>query len=102
MAVGTQSENAITFGTTVALQIKAGGKAAEITMDVSVTPESIMAAAGTDARTFPLIIFLHLKNILEQSGNKIYHHEYIVEGAKPLEVNGRGVLQNSPPDLFIK
>jgi hypothetical protein len=52
-------------------------------MNVSVTPESIMAAAGTNARPFPLIIFLQLKNILEQSGNKIYHQITLVKGQNP-------------------
>jgi hypothetical protein len=52
-------------------------------MDVSVTPESIMAAAGTNAWSFPLIIFPQLKNILEQSGNKIYHQNTLLKGQNP-------------------
>jgi hypothetical protein len=57
MSVGTQSEDTITRGTTITLQIKAGRIATEVTLDIAVAPEAVMTTARTNGRTFPRIIF---------------------------------------------
>ena len=80
MAVGTQGEDTITGGATIALQIKAGRKATEVALSVAVPPETIMAAAGTLTWRHPWIILASRKNLLEQSGNKIYHEVTLVVG----------------------
>lgn len=71
MTVRAQSEHTMTRGTTVALQIKTGRKSMEITLDITVAPETIMAASGTNTRTFPRIIFTQIKNYLDLDSNKI-------------------------------
>jgi hypothetical protein len=80
MTVRAKGEDTITCRATVTLQKKTGRKVTEITMDISVAPETIMAAAGTNSWSFPRIIFAKLKNILEQSGNKIYHQNTLLWG----------------------
>ena len=80
MAVGTQGEDAITGGATIALQIKAGRKTTEVALGVPVPPETIMPAAGTLTWSHPGIILASRKNLLEQNGNKIYHEVTLVVG----------------------
>ena len=83
MTVRAQSKDTITCGAAVTLEKKAGRKAAEVAVDVSMTPETIMATAGTSTWSLPLIFFPQLKNILEQSGNKIYHQNTLLKGKNP-------------------
>ena len=71
MAVRTQGEHTITLGTTVALQINKGRKSPEIALNITVAPESIMTASGTNTRPFPRIIFTQIKNYLDLDSNKI-------------------------------
>ncbi len=73
MAVGTQGEDTITGGATIALQVKAGRKTMKVALGVAVPPETIMPAAGALTWPHPGIILARSKNLLEQSGNKIYH-----------------------------
>jgi hypothetical protein len=80
MAVGTQGEDTITGGATIALQIKAGRETTEVALGVAVPPETIMPAAGTLTWPHPGIFFARSKNLLEQSGNKIYHEVTLVVG----------------------
>ena len=80
MAVGTQGEDAITGGATIALQIKAGRKTTEVALGVPVPPETIMSAAGAFTWPHPWIILASRKNLLEQNGNKIYHEVTLVVG----------------------
>jgi hypothetical protein len=93
ITVGTKSEYAMTRGTTVALQIKTGRVSTEVTLDITVAPETIMPAAGTYTRPFPGIILAQSKNLLEQNGNKIYHDITNVAGVSPPVVNGWRVLR---------
>ena len=80
MAVRTKSEDTITCRATIALQIKAGRKATEVALGISVTPETIMPAAGTLTWSHPGIILASRKNLLEQNGNKIYHQRTLLRG----------------------
>ena len=80
MAVGTQGEDTMACGATIALQIKAGRKTTEVALGVAVPPETIMPAAWTYNWSHPRIFFPKLKNILEQNGNKIYHQRTLLRG----------------------
>jgi len=100
MTVGTKGEYAMTGGTTVALQVKAGRVSPEVAPDITVAPETIMPAAGTCTRPLPGIILAQNKNLLEQNGNKIYHHITIVVGVSLPVVTGGEFRENSPPPLF--
>ena len=71
MAVRAQGEHTMTLGTTVALQINKGRKSPEIALNITVAPEAIMTASGTNARPFPRIIFTQIKNYLDLDSNKI-------------------------------
>jgi len=71
MAVRTHGEHTMTFGTTVALQINERRKSPEITLNITMAPETIMAASRTNTRTFPRIIFTQIKNYLDLYSNKI-------------------------------
>jgi hypothetical protein len=84
MAVGTQGEDTMACGATIALQIKAGRKTTEVALGVAVPPETIMPAAGTLTWPHPGIILARRKNLLEQIGNKIYHEvTFVVGGNTP-------------------
>src|SRR3990172_12984811 len=92
----------MTCGTTITLQKKAGRKSTEIATGVTVTPKTIMPAAWTFNWSNPWIFFPHLKNILDQSGNKIYHKNTHRCGGNTTVVNGRGVLRKLPARSILK
>jgi len=83
MAVGTQGEDTITGGATIALQIKARRKTTEVALGIAVPPKTIMPAAGTFTWPHPGIILARSKNLLELSGNKIYHQGTLFVGVIP-------------------
>lgn len=90
MAVGTQGEDTITGGATIALQIKAGRKTTEVALSVAVPPETVMPTTGTLTWPHPGVILTRSKNLLEQSGNKIYHDVTLVVGGNPPGGNWAG------------
>jgi hypothetical protein len=73
VGIWTQGGDAAAVGTPIAFEIQAAGKAAEVSCCKAMTPDLVMAACGADLGLHPRIIFALLKNILELSGDKIYH-----------------------------
>jgi len=82
VAIGAKGNDATAVGTSIALEIKALRKPAEVPGGKAVPPDLVAAALGTDLGPHPRIILALLKNILEQDGDKIYHDISLV-GHRP-------------------
>jgi len=83
MGVGTQGNDVLATGTSVAPEIQTAGKAVEVPRSEAVPPEPVVVAAGTDSGPSPRIILALLKNILEKNRDKIYHVYRVSLGQRP-------------------
>jgi hypothetical protein len=73
VGIWSKSDDAAAIGAPIAFEIQAACEAAEVSGSEAMTPDLVVAALGTGLGLHPRIIFALLKNILELSGDKIYH-----------------------------
>ena len=74
MGIRSKSDDAVAIGAPIAFEIQAAWKAAKVSGSEAVAPDLVVAAFGAGLGLHPRIIFALLKNILELSGDKIYHN----------------------------